>query len=348
MTCCCRPTPASESSSCTSSRRQGTPLIAYSESPLRNSTRVTVTSLNSTPRVPSELSMVIVTSARPRAGRDAVPAKMTSSIFWLRTALGAWAPSTQATASTTLDLPDPLGPTTTVTPGSSTIVVLSANDLNPLRLRLFRNTAAAKLPVGAPRHPHSRVQVEQFGHRCAELGRTERFSQHTCAWRKTVTQFHRRQTGDEEHRCRGRTVGERLRQSDAVEARHLDVGDQQIDRLFDQFEPGDTIAGFDGVEAEQCEFVGEHFTEIVVVVDEQHRRGTSSDTRSARVGRSLGVGSVPREPQRERGTDSRLALDHDLTAELRDGPVRGGEPESGTSSRRLGREVGIEHVAEIT
>src|SRR6056297_337732 len=154
MTCCCRPTPASESSSCTSSRRQGTPLIAYSESPLRNSTRVTVTSLNSTPRVPSELSMVIVTSARPRAGRDAVPAKMTSSIFWLRTALGAWAPSTQATASTTLDLPDPLGPTTTVTPGSSTIVVLSANDLNPLRLRLFRNTAAAKLPVGAPTHLH--------------------------------------------------------------------------------------------------------------------------------------------------------------------------------------------------
>ena len=55
----------------------------------------------------------------PAQGRAlAVPAKMTSSIFWLRTARGAWAPSTQPMASTTLDLPLPLGPTTTVTPGS--------------------------------------------------------------------------------------------------------------------------------------------------------------------------------------------------------------------------------------
>ncbi len=80
----------------------------------------------------------------PRAGRLAVPAKMTSSIFWLRTELGACAPSTQAMASTTFDLPDPLGPTTTVTPGSSSIVVASANDLKPLRVRDFRNTAAKR------------------------------------------------------------------------------------------------------------------------------------------------------------------------------------------------------------
>ena len=52
-----------------------------------------------------------------------VPAKMTSSIFWLRTAEGAWAPSTQPMASTTFDLPEPLGPTTTVTPGSISRVV---------------------------------------------------------------------------------------------------------------------------------------------------------------------------------------------------------------------------------
>ena len=56
------------------------------------------------------LSIVRLTSARPSAGRLAVPAKMTSSIFWLRTALGACAPSTQAMASTTLDLPLPFGP----------------------------------------------------------------------------------------------------------------------------------------------------------------------------------------------------------------------------------------------
>ena len=86
-------------------------------------------------------------------GRDAVPAKITSSIFWLRTALGAWAPSTQAIASTTFDLPEPLGPTTTVTPGSSSSVVASANDLKPLRVRLFRNTASATLPG-----PQARIQ----------------------------------------------------------------------------------------------------------------------------------------------------------------------------------------------
>ncbi len=68
----------------------------------------------------------------------AVPAKMTSSIFWERTALGAWAPSTQPMASTTLDLPLPLGPTTTVTPGSRSSAVASANDLNPLRVRVLR------------------------------------------------------------------------------------------------------------------------------------------------------------------------------------------------------------------
>ena len=61
--------------------------------------------------------MVSATSARPSAGRLAVPAKMTSSIFCERTADGAWAPSTQPMASTTLDLPLPFGPTTTVTPG---------------------------------------------------------------------------------------------------------------------------------------------------------------------------------------------------------------------------------------
>src|SRR3990170_8345440 len=140
MTCCWRPTPASDNSSCTSSRRHGTLLMAYSLSPLRNSVRRTVTSENSIGRMPEELSIVRLTSARPSAGRDAVPAKITSSIFWLRTALGAWAPSTQAMASTTLDLPDPLGPTTHVMPGSKWKVVADAKDLKPLRVRLFRCT----------------------------------------------------------------------------------------------------------------------------------------------------------------------------------------------------------------
>ena len=42
-------------------------------------------------------------------------------------------------ASTTLDFPLPFGPTTTVTPGSRSSVVESANDLKPLSVRLFRN-----------------------------------------------------------------------------------------------------------------------------------------------------------------------------------------------------------------
>src|SRR5215217_1458874 len=84
--------------------------------------------------------MVSVTSARPRAGRPAVPAKMTSSILPPRRLLAPCSPSTQAMASTTLDLPEPLGPTTAVMPGSSRSVVGDAKDLKPLSVRLDRCT----------------------------------------------------------------------------------------------------------------------------------------------------------------------------------------------------------------
>ena len=102
--------------------------------------RAIVTSLNSIGSWPSALSMVSDTSARPSALREAVPAKITSSIFCDRTAVGAWAPSTQAMASTTFDLPLPLGPTTTVIPGSRSRVAGSANDLNPLIVSALRCT----------------------------------------------------------------------------------------------------------------------------------------------------------------------------------------------------------------
>ncbi len=141
MTCCWRPTPVSESSSWTSSRRHGAPLMAYSLSPERNRVRVRVTSENPMGKRPDWLSIVSDTSARPSAGRLLVPAKMTSSIFPDRTVRGPWAPRTQATASTMLDLPLPLGPTTTVTPGSKSKVVVSAKDLNPFRVSDFRNTS---------------------------------------------------------------------------------------------------------------------------------------------------------------------------------------------------------------
>src|SRR5262249_26166671 len=145
MTCCWRPMPVSESSSWMSRRRHVTPLSWYSESPSRKRVRVIVTSENSIGRRGAVLSMVSDTSARPRAERSGVPAKMTSSIRPPRRVRGPWAPRTHATASTRFDLPDPFGPTTTVTPGSNWSRVLSAKDLKPRRLSDLRNTRPALL-----------------------------------------------------------------------------------------------------------------------------------------------------------------------------------------------------------
>src|SRR5690606_16845275 len=100
--------------------------------------RVRLTSSRSSGSVRLSLSNTRVTSARLRAGRVAVPAKTTSSIFGVRRLLVDWVPITQETASTRFDLPDPLGPTITVTPGRSSSRVRSANDLNPTSLRDFR------------------------------------------------------------------------------------------------------------------------------------------------------------------------------------------------------------------
>ena len=84
--------------------------------------------------------MVTVTSARPSGARDEVPAKMTSSILPPRNVLAPCSPITHASASTTLDLPDPLGPTTAVIPGSNRRVVGEAKDLKPFSVRLLRYT----------------------------------------------------------------------------------------------------------------------------------------------------------------------------------------------------------------
>src|SRR6476619_6326455 len=82
--------------------------------------------------------MVKVTSARPSGARPEVPAKMTSSIFPPRSVLAPCSPITQLRASTTFDLPEPLGPTTQVMPGSKFRVVADAKDLNPRKVRLLR------------------------------------------------------------------------------------------------------------------------------------------------------------------------------------------------------------------
>src|SRR5689334_8319717 len=96
---------------------------------------------------PSLLSMVKVTSARPSGGRSAVPAKMTSSILPPRSALAPCSPITQDSASTTLDLPDPLGPTTQVMPGSKRNVVAEAKDLKPFSVKLFKCTVRRALSL---------------------------------------------------------------------------------------------------------------------------------------------------------------------------------------------------------
>src|SRR3954449_9537990 len=134
--------PESLNSSCTSSSRHGVPLMAYSDPPERNMVRLIVTSAYSIGSAPSLLSMVRSTSARPSGGRPEVPAKMTSSILPPRRDLAPCSPITQASASTTLDLPEPLGPTMQVMPGSSCSVVDDAKDLNPFRVRLFRYNGA--------------------------------------------------------------------------------------------------------------------------------------------------------------------------------------------------------------
>src|SRR6478736_9119725 len=173
MTCISRPMPESESSSWTSSSRQELPLIAYSEPPLRNIVRLIVTSAYSIGSAPSALSMVRTTSARPSGGRPEVPAKMTSSILPPRSDLAPCSPITHARASTTLDLPEPLGPTMQVMPGSSWSVVDDAKDLNPLRVRLFRYNVAPHgdgwAEPGSIEVESGRVGLRRVGCRAGEV-----------------------------------------------------------------------------------------------------------------------------------------------------------------------------------
>src|SRR4051812_42558678 len=71
----------------------------------------------------------------PRLLRDDEPLKMTSAISPPRRLLADCSPRIHRTASTTLLLPEPFGPTTPVTPGEKSKRVLSANDLKPTSSR---------------------------------------------------------------------------------------------------------------------------------------------------------------------------------------------------------------------
>src|SRR5262249_19037260 len=79
----------------------------------------------------SSVENVRETSAMPRAGRFSDPLKMTSSIERPRRLLALISPMTQRMASTTLDLPQPFGPTTPQIGASKSIMVGSTKDLKP-------------------------------------------------------------------------------------------------------------------------------------------------------------------------------------------------------------------------
>src|SRR5947208_9068722 len=80
---------------------------------------------------PGELSNTSSTEARPTGLRSLDPLKMTSCMCSPRSCLAEDSPSTQRTASMTLDLPHPLGPTTPTSWPGTAMVVGSTKDLKP-------------------------------------------------------------------------------------------------------------------------------------------------------------------------------------------------------------------------
>src|SRR5918994_689037 len=82
---------------------------------------------------------------------------MTSSGFSARSSDGLRLPAAQTIASATFYFPEPFGPTTTATPGSSLSSRVSGNDLKPRRRRERRCTRGrlATRADAAPRGPPS-------------------------------------------------------------------------------------------------------------------------------------------------------------------------------------------------
>ena len=93
--------------------------------------------------LPSSLSITTSTSAKRRRLWPLPPAKIMSCIVWPRTASGLCSPSAHSTASVMFDLPHPLGPTITLTPGENTSRVRSGKDLKPFIVIDFRCIAEA-------------------------------------------------------------------------------------------------------------------------------------------------------------------------------------------------------------
>ena len=93
------------------------------------------------------LSNVILTSAKFNFFLDLLPLKI---IFYILSDLNKLifcSPRTHLIASTTLDLPQPFGPTTPVTPSLKLIIVLSPKLLNPFISILLSLIINKKLPL---------------------------------------------------------------------------------------------------------------------------------------------------------------------------------------------------------
>src|SRR4051812_19367790 len=110
------------------------------------------------------------TSAKSRAGRIAVPAKMTSSIPAPRIDLGELSPITQRIASSTFDLPQPLGPTTPVRPGSTLSSAGSTKLLKPLSFSRFICTTRPPPPSPLASRRLADQRLELFPARSLGLG----------------------------------------------------------------------------------------------------------------------------------------------------------------------------------
>src|SRR5580658_4333450 len=113
---------------------------------------------------------------------------MRSSTLLPRRRVGACSPSTHRIASTTFDLPHPLGPTTAVIPGAKLIVVESRNDLKPSNSRLLRRMLSPPPPhhhchrslsqstLGGSRgYATYRGSRDGYPQRVVELGRVNHF-----------------------------------------------------------------------------------------------------------------------------------------------------------------------------
>jgi hypothetical protein len=120
--------------------------MKYSLSPERYSRRLIAISGTSRARRPFSFDMVSVTSAMFSALRVSVPLKMMSSIDSARSERADCSPTTHLIASTTLDLPQPLGPSRAEIPSENSTFALSAKLLKPNISRLFRNTRAYLVP----------------------------------------------------------------------------------------------------------------------------------------------------------------------------------------------------------